>query len=85
MEQEPSEQHCSNEGKADPRVQPKGHCQQCYGCDHPTLLRVCQAAPGALFPVQVPTIQKRHREGLEKGHKNNQKSGELAGEKRLKE
>ena len=29
-------------------------------CDQPTLLSACQATPGVLCPVLVPTIQERH-------------------------
>lgn len=71
--------HYRNEGKSDPGVYPQGHCWQRQKCSHPSLLSACQATPGLLCPVLVPTNQKRCRqtgESPNEGHKDDLKAGE---------
>ncbi|KAK4815516.1 hypothetical protein QYF61_003074 [Mycteria americana] len=67
--------------------QRQGRYLQRWICDHSNLLSACQAAPGVLHPVLVPTIQERCRqtgEGPKEGHKDDQGLENLPYEERLR-
>lgn len=69
---------CCSKGKLDPWAASAGASLADRDVINP-LLSACQAAPGVLRPVLVPTIQKRHgqtAEGPKEGHNDDQTAGE---------